>query len=337
MDDDAGRVEHAAAAAAAARRRAPRAGAPRDRPDPRPPGSPPAPGRSPPAPRPPRAGRRPRAQARPPRADRGAPRAETLLRVGLFRRVRARSRRRRRGRRRAPSRARCCGSSVRVRSARSSGETIPSASALRRTHSSSGVQYASPISTTGKCITLPVWISVERLEQLVGRAEAAGEDAEPLGRLHEHRLAGVEVVEDEAEVDVVVHRLLVRQLDPEADREPAAFAAAAVRRLHHARPAARDDGPARLGEEPRRLAGQLVRARPFRRRAPSRSTRPPAGRSARPPRSRRGTRGRSPASAPAGTRASGASGGGRDPASPQSIPLCRVASNPATSAAASAR
>ena len=30
----------------------------------------------------------------------------------------------------------------------------------RRTHSSSGVQYASPISTTGKCITLPVWISV---------------------------------------------------------------------------------------------------------------------------------------------------------------------------------
>ena len=49
---------------------------------------------------------------------------------------------------------------MRVRSARSSGETIPSASALRRTHSSSGVQYASPISTTGKCITLPVWISV---------------------------------------------------------------------------------------------------------------------------------------------------------------------------------
>ena len=73
------------------------------------------------------------------------------------------------------------------------------------------------------------------------------------------------MVEDEAEVDVVVHRLLVRQLDPEADREPAAFAAAAIRRLHHARPAAGDDGPARLGEEAPRLARELERPRPLRR------------------------------------------------------------------------
>ena len=72
------------------------------------------------------------------------------------------------------------------------------------------------------------------------------------------------MIEDQSEVDVVVHPLLVRQLDPEADREPAALAAAAVRRLHHARPAARDDGPARLGEQPRRLARDLVRSRPFR-------------------------------------------------------------------------
>src|SRR5439155_15626065 len=42
------------------------------------------------------------------------------------------------------------GSSVRVRSARSPPETMPSARALRRTHSSSGVQYATPTSTTGK-------------------------------------------------------------------------------------------------------------------------------------------------------------------------------------------
>ena len=105
----------------------------------------------------------------------------------------------------------------------------------------------------------------QRLEQLVGRAEAAREDAEALGRLHEHRLAGVEVVEDQAEVDVRVHRLLARQLDAEADREPAALAAAEIRRFHQARPAAGDDGPARLGEEQRRLAGELVRARPCRR------------------------------------------------------------------------
>src|SRR5438067_1362365 len=88
----------------------------------------------------------------------------------------------------------------------------------------------------------------QRLEQLVERAEAAREDHEALGRLHEHRLARVEVVEGEADVDVRVRVLLMRQLDVEADREPAALARAAVRGLHHARPAARDDGEPRLGE-----------------------------------------------------------------------------------------
>src|SRR5207237_10612914 len=81
----------------------------------------------------------------------------------------------------------------------------------------------------------------------------------------EQRLEPIEVVEDHPEVDAVVHPLRVWQLDPEADREPAALPAAAVRRLHHAGPAAGDDGPAGLGEEVRRLAGELVRLRPFRR------------------------------------------------------------------------
>jgi hypothetical protein len=43
--------------------------------------------------------------------------------------------------------------------------------------------------------------------------------------------------------------LLVRQHDVEADREAAALFRAAVRRLHHAGPTARDHRPARLGEE----------------------------------------------------------------------------------------
>ena len=75
----------------------------------------------------------------------------------------------------------------------------------------------------------------QRLEQLVERAEAAGEDDEALARLHEADLARVEVRERVRDVEVGVRPLLVRQLDVEADREPAAFLRAAVRRLHHAR------------------------------------------------------------------------------------------------------
>ncbi len=84
----------------------------------------------------------------------------------------------------------------------------------------------------------------QRLEQLVERAESAGEDDEALGRLHEHRLARVEVLERERDVAVRVEPLLVRQEDVEPDREAVALPAAAVRRLHHAWAAARDDRPA---------------------------------------------------------------------------------------------
>ena len=98
----------------------------------------------------------------------------------------------------------------------------------------------------------------QRLEQLVEGAEAAGEDHEAHRRLHEHRLARVEVLEAEPEVDVRVHPLLVRQLDVEADGEPAALLAAAVPGLHHARAAAGDDREALLREEARRLARGFV-------------------------------------------------------------------------------
>ena len=94
----------------------------------------------------------------------------------------------------------------------------------------------------------------QRLEQLVERAEPAREDDEALRRLHEHRLAGVEVLERHLEVAVGIEPLLVRERDVEADREAAALLAAAVRRLHHARPAAGDDRESRLRELPRRLA-----------------------------------------------------------------------------------
>jgi hypothetical protein len=98
----------------------------------------------------------------------------------------------------------------------------------------------------------------QRFEQLVERAEPAREDHESLGRLHEHRLPRVEVVEGELDVEIRVLVLLVGELDVEADREPTAFLRAAVRGLHHARAAARDDRKAGLGEAPANLARLLV-------------------------------------------------------------------------------
>src|SRR4029453_8175433 len=40
------------------------------------------------------------------------------------------------------------------------------------------------------------------LEELVCRTEAAGEDDEALGRLHEHRLPDVEVMERQREIEI---------------------------------------------------------------------------------------------------------------------------------------
>ena len=56
----------------------------------------------------------------------------------------------------------------------------------------------------------------QRLEELVHRPEAAREDDEALGCLHEHRLARVEVLERQRDVAVRIAGLLVRQLDVEA-------------------------------------------------------------------------------------------------------------------------
>src|SRR6266511_1313915 len=94
----------------------------------------------------------------------------------------------------------------------------------------------------------------QRLEQLVERSEAAWEEDEAFGRLHEHRLPGVEVLEEDGDVEVGVCQLLARELDPKADGDAATLARAAVCSLHHARPSAGDDGEAGLGEEAAGLA-----------------------------------------------------------------------------------
>src|SRR5205814_8224144 len=74
----------------------------------------------------------------------------------------------------------------------------------------------------------------------------------------EDHLAGEEVVELQAEVDVRVLALLEGQFDVEADRTHAGLAGPAVRGLHHAGTAAGDDREAGFAEPAGRPAGELV-------------------------------------------------------------------------------
>src|SRR4051794_37620567 len=105
----------------------------------------------------------------------------------------------------------------------------------------------------------------QRLEELVERAEAAGQDDERVRVADEHDLAREEVVELERVGDVAVGVLLEGQLDVQADRARAGLARAAVGGLHGAGPAPGDDGEAGLAEPPADPAGELVLPRARRR------------------------------------------------------------------------
>src|SRR4051812_16037552 len=98
----------------------------------------------------------------------------------------------------------------------------------------------------------------QRLEELVERAEAAGEDDEAGRVADEHELAREEEVEGERDVLVGARRLLERQLDVEADGAGVGLARAAVARLHDARAAAGDDGEACLAERAADVACERV-------------------------------------------------------------------------------
>src|SRR5512132_3118612 len=71
------------------------------------------------------------------------------------------------------------------------------------------------------------------------------------------------MVEGQLDVEIRVLVLLVGELDVEADREPTALFGTAVRGLHHARAAARDDREAGLGEASADVAGLFVGRMPF--------------------------------------------------------------------------
>src|SRR5262249_30578619 len=98
----------------------------------------------------------------------------------------------------------------------------------------------------------------QRLEQLVQRPETAWEDYESAGVADEHGLSHKEVPELDTNLDVVVQRLLVGQLDVASNREAAGLHAAAVEGLHHARTAAGYDGYAAPGQSRTDLPAPLV-------------------------------------------------------------------------------
>ena len=201
--DDRRRSRSARGAAAAPRvARARRAAAPRGRPDRRRPGSPRAPGRAPPAPRRPRAGRRRlarelvhRRQVAQLHARKATARRSRRVRLGasrgsvehgldrLARVVGEREQRRDPRARPSRRRARCRAPS------RAAASSTPSRRARR-----------------GSAATLPVWISVSDSNSSSAVPKPPGKTHEALRRLHEHRLARVEVVEGEREVEVGVRR-----------------------------------------------------------------------------------------------------------------------------------
>ena len=104
--------------------------------------------------------------------------------------------------------------------------TAPFATSVSRIQSSSPDQYVAADEDDREVADLAGLDEGQRLEQLVHRPEAAGQDDEAVGVLDEHDLAHEEVAELDAEVDVRVEPLLVGQLDVAADRQSPALAAA---------------------------------------------------------------------------------------------------------------
>src|SRR6185437_8759740 len=98
----------------------------------------------------------------------------------------------------------------------------------------------------------------QRLEQLVQRAEPAGQHDERLRVLDEHGLADEEVAELQADLDVVVEPHLGGQLYTQADRNPADAGGALVGRLHDAGPTPGDHRVAGPGQRLADGLGNLV-------------------------------------------------------------------------------
>src|SRR5215213_5225283 len=109
------------------------------------------------------------------------------------------------------------------------------------THPTRSVQNVRSKRTTGKWRTLRVWISVSD-------SNSSSRVPKPPGK----------ITNPSADFTNIV--LLVRKLDVEADREPAALLGASVRRFHHPRPASRHDREPGRGKPPGHVASGLIPA-----------------------------------------------------------------------------
>ncbi len=98
----------------------------------------------------------------------------------------------------------------------------------------------------------------ECLEEFIDRAESARHHHEGVGVLHKHDLAHEEVREVDADVEIRIRHLLVREFDVAADGVAAGFLGAAVGRLHHPRPAAGHDREADPAEGRSHDTGEFV-------------------------------------------------------------------------------
>ena len=140
------------------------------------------------------------------------------------------------------------GSSVSENRSMSSGEILPSASMRSRSQSTSPRPVVAAHQHDREVTHLAGLDQAERLEQLVERAEAAGEDDEAAGVADEHHLAREEVVELEAQLTYWFRPCSNGSSIPEPDRLRAGVAGAEVGRLHRARAAAGDHRHAGLAD-----------------------------------------------------------------------------------------
>ena len=130
------------------------------------------------------------------------------------------------------------GESVTVSRLRSPGLIVPSASGRVRRNSNEGLPEVAHHEHDRKSLDLAGLHEGHRLEDLVERAEPAGQHDERVRVLDEHDLADKEVAEGDPAVEILIRSLLRRQLDVAADRVASGFFGPAVRGFHDARAAA---------------------------------------------------------------------------------------------------
>ncbi|MEN9801070.1 MAG: polymerase [Actinomycetota bacterium] len=95
-------------------------------------------------------------------------------------------------------------------------------------------------------------------EQFVNGSEATGHHDECVGVLDHHHLANEEVLEVDADVEIVIGELLLRQLDVAADALTAGLSCPSIRGFHDSRTASRHDGQSQSADGCTHLTCQLV-------------------------------------------------------------------------------